>query len=96
MFQVSGIEVYNNEISECTGFAGLAFGGYDAERGFTVECRFHHNTLRNNPVQIVVQRSKNNEIDHNTIIGGTTVIEYNAELPEEEMDNNFHDNSITQ
>ena len=43
-----------------------------------------------------MQRSKNNEIDHNTIIGGTTVIEYNAELPEEEMDNNFHDNSITQ
>ena len=96
LFQVSGIEVYNNEISECTGFAGLAFGGYDAERGFTVECRFHHNTLRNNPVQIVVQRSKNNEIDHNTIIGGTTVIEYNAELPEEEMDNDFHDNSIAQ
>ena len=96
LFQVSDIEVYNNEISECTGFAGLAFGGYDAERGFTVDCRFHHNTLRNNPVQIVVQRSKNNEIDHNTIIGGTTVIEYNAELPEEEMDNDFHDNSITQ
>ena len=96
LFQVSGIEVYNNEISECTGFAGLAFGGYDAERGFTVDCRFHHNTLRNNPVQIVVQRSKNNEIDHNTIIGGTTVIEYNAELPQEEMKNDFHDNSITQ
>lgn len=92
LFQVTGIKVYENKIAECTGFAGLAFGGYDSERGFTVECHFYQNTLIDNPVQIAVQRSRNNEIDHNTIIGGDTIIEYSTELPEEEMENNFHDN----
>lgn len=92
LFQVAGIEVHDNEITECTGFAGLAFGGYDSERGFTVNCHFYQNVLVHNTVQIVVQRSRNNEIDHNTMIGGDTIIEYNEELPEEEMDNHFHDN----
>ena len=92
LFQVAGIEVYDNEITGCSGFAGLAFGGYDSKRGFTVDCHFYRNTLTDNPVQIVVQRSRNNEIDHNTIIGGKTYIEYNDKLPKEEMKNNFHDN----
>lgn len=93
LFQVTGIKVHDNKITQCTGFAGLSFGGYDSERGFTVDCHFYQNTLIDNPVQIVVQRSRNNEINHNTIIGGKTIIEYNDELPENEMSNNFHDNT---
>ena len=92
LFQVAGIEVYDNEITRCSGFAGLSFGGYDSKRGFTVDCHFYRNTLTDNPVQIVVQRSRDNEIDHNTIIGGKVFVEYNEELPKEEMKNNFHDN----
>ena len=93
LFRVAGVNVHDNTITGCTGFAGLAFGGYDGERGFTEECRFYRNTLTDNPVQIAVQRSRDNEIDHNTLIGGELMIEYHENLPREEMDNDFHDNT---
>lgn len=96
LFQVSSVNVYRNKIVGCSGFAGLAFGGYDSERGFTVGCHFYQNTLIDNSVQIAVQRSKSNEIDQNVIIGGDTVIEYNDQLPKSDMVNSFHDNIIKQ
>lgn len=94
LFQVTGIKVHDNIIRECKGFAGLTFGGYDASRGYTIGCHFYRNTLMNNPVQIAVQRSKNNRIYENTIIGGETMVEYSEEIPKSEMKNYFFKNKV--
>ena len=34
-FRVSGIHVHDNVIADCTGWAGICFGGYDKDRGLT-------------------------------------------------------------
>ena len=59
LFKVSGISVHDNVIADCTGFAGLVFGGYERDLGFTEDCIFDNNTLVDNPYQIVVQHSRN-------------------------------------
>ena len=70
LFKVSDISVHDNVIADCTGWAGLVFGGYDRNLGFTEDCIFGYNTLVDNPVQVVVQRSRNNRICANLVLGG--------------------------
>lgn len=93
-FVIRGNTIHDNIIRECKGFAGLTFGGYDASRGYTIGCHFYRNTLMNNPVQIAVQRSKNNRIYENTIIGGEIMVEYSEEIPKSEMKNYFFKNKV--
>lgn len=86
--------MHDNVIAECTGWAGICFGGYDRDLGFTEECLFDHNTLVDNDVQIGVQRSRNNRINANLIIGGETAVEFNEECSEEDMINDISGNAF--
>lgn len=88
LFSVSGIEVHDNVICGCRGWCGIAFGGYDADRGFTENCVFRNNTLIDNGVQIAVQRSRNNRIENNLCIGASGV-EFSDVIREEDMINQF-------
>ena len=92
LFRVSGIKVHDNVIADCGGWTGICFGGYDGDRGFTEECEFHHNTLVDNDTQIGVQRSKNNHIYANLIIGGETGVEFSEECKKEDMINDISGN----
>ena len=94
LFRVTGVHVHDNVIAECTGWAGICFGGYDRDLGFTEECLFDHNTLVDNDVQIGVQRSRNNRINANLIIGGETAVEFNEECSEEDMINDISGNAF--
>ena len=92
LFRVSGIHVHDNVIADCMGWTGICFGGYDRDLGFTEDCEFDHNTLVDNAAQIGVQRSRNNLINSNLIIGGETAIEYNENCSEEDMVNDISGN----
>ena len=92
LFRVSGISVHDNVIADCTGWTGLCFGGYDEDLGFTEACTFDHNTLVDNDTQIAVQRSKNNRIDSNLIIGGEMAVEFSEECRPEDMVNDISGN----
>lgn len=94
LFRVSGIHVHDNVIADCTGYAGICFGGYDNDLGFTEGCVFEHNTLVDNSVQIGVQRSKNNRINSNLIIGGEIAVEFNDDLRSEDMINDISGNAF--
>ena len=94
LFKVSGIDVHDNVIAGCEGWCGICFGGYDADLGFTEDCKFYNNTLIDNDTQIGVQRSRNNEIYGNLLAGGATGIEYNTDCrPEDLSGNAIHDNA---
>lgn len=88
--------MHDNVIADCGGWTGICFGGYDGDRGFTEECEFHHNTLVDNDTQIGVQRSKNNHIYANLIIGGETGVEYNEDCKEEDMINDISGNACAE
>ena len=92
LFRVTGVRVHDNVIADCTGWTGICFGGYDRDLGFTEECEFDHNTLVDNEVQIGVQRSRNNRIYANLIIGGETGVEYNEDCRKEDMVNDIRGN----
>ena len=92
LFRVSGIHVHDNVIADCTGWTGICFGGYDKDLGFTEDCVFENNTLVDNAVQIGVQRSRNNRISANLIIGGETAVEFSEECKEEDMVNDISGN----
>ncbi len=92
LFCVSGIEVHDNIIAKCKGFCGMAFGGYAPDLGFAKNCSFHNNTFIDNPVQIAVQRSANNQIHHNLFVGGDIGIEYNTDCAEADLVNEFGEN----
>ena len=94
LFRVSGIQVHDNVIADCTGWTGLCFGGYDKDLGFTDECVFEHNTLVDNDVQIGVQRSRNNRISANLIVGGETAVEFSEDCREEDMINHISGNAF--
>lgn len=96
LFRVSGIRVHDNVITDCNGWTGLCFGGYDENRGFTEECVFDHNTLENNDVQIGIQKSKNNHIYSNLIIGGKTGVEFSEECKKSDMENEIRGNVCTE
>ncbi len=94
LFRVSGVKVHDNVIADCCGWTGLCFGGYDGERGFTEKCEFDHNTLVDNDTQIAVQRSADNRIYANLIIGGETAVEFSEECSEEDMINDISGNAF--
>ena len=80
-------------IADCTGWAGICFGGYDKDRGLTEECAFDHNTLVDNDVQIGVQRSRHNHVNANLIIGGETAVEFSEECDPDDMINDISGNA---
>lgn len=92
LFQVSGITVHDNVISQCTGYCGLAFGGYEANLGFTVDSSFYNNTLVDNTTQICVGRSRNNTVYNNIIVGGTLQLDYNDDVDYDDMANGMGEN----
>ncbi len=92
LFRVTGIRVHDNVIADCEGWTGICFGGYDRDLGFTEDCEFDHNTLVDNEVQIGVQRSRNNRIYANLIIGGETGVEFNEDCRKEDMTNDISAN----
>ncbi len=96
LFRVSGMEVYDNVVADCEGWCGLCFGGYDRDLGFTEDSLFHNNTFVNNAVTIGVQRSRNNRIYDNIFIGEGSHIEYNSDVAEEDMKNEFTDNIMSE
>ena len=93
LFRVSGIEVRDNVIADCMGWCGICFGGYDRDLGFTEECIFRNNTLVGNDTQIGVQRSRDNEVCANLIVGGCTGVEFNEDCRKEDLVNKIHDNA---
>ena len=69
----SGVLVRNNLISN-SHTCGIAFGGYDEERGSTENCRFYNNTLYNNSTDpdqmgsLCLQFDTRNNVVKNNII----------------------------
>ena len=94
LFRVSGVRVHDNVIADCNGWAGLCFGGYDEDLGFTEDCAFDHNTLVDNELQIAVQRSRNNQVTDNLIIGGKTAVKFSEECKPEDMVNEISRNIL--
>lgn len=92
LFRVSGVEVCDNVIAGCMGWCGLCFGGYDADLGFTEDCSFHNNTFVDNETQIGVQRSRDNKIYDNVCVGDCSGIEFNTDVKEDDMLNEFGEN----
>lgn len=94
LFYVTDVEVYENSISDCTGFAGLCIGGYDSGRGFTVNSYFHDNVLDGNAVQIFIQRSRDNRIFDNVLKHSSETIVFSDAFPASEMDNEISGNVV--
>ena len=93
LFRVTGVRVHDNVIADCSGWTGICFGGYDKDLGFTEGCEFAHNTLIDNSTQIGVQRSMNNRIHSNLILGGDMAVEFNENCREEDMVNDITGNA---
>ena len=94
LFRVAGVRVHDNVIADCTGWAGICFGGYDKNLGFTEDCTFEHNTLVDNAVQIGVQRSRDNRISANLIVGGETAVEFNEDCRKKDLINEISGNAF--
>lgn len=94
LFRVSGVHVHDNVIADCKGWTGICFGGYEENLGFTEDCAFDHNTLVDNDVQIGVQRSRNNKIHANLIVGGETAVEFNEDCDKDDMVNDISGNAF--
>ena len=92
-FKVSDVRVHDNVIADCRGWTGLCFGGYDGDLGFTEDCEFDHNTIADNTCQIAVQRSRNNRIHSNLILGGETGVEFSEECDPDDMINDISGNA---
>ncbi|MBQ6370715.1 MAG: hypothetical protein IJJ21_03935 [Firmicutes bacterium] len=93
LFRVTGIRVHDNVIAGCKGWTSLCFGGYDKDLGFTEDCEFDHNTLVDNETQIAVQRSKNNKIHSNLLVGGETAVEFSEDCRKKDMVNDISGNA---
>ena len=93
LFRVTGIRVHDNVIAGCKGWSSLCFGGYDKDLGFTEDCEFDHNTLVDNETQIAVQRSKNNKIHSNLLVGGETAVEFSEDCRKKDMVNDISGNA---
>ena len=94
LFRVEGVQVHDNVIADCTGWTGICFGGYDKDLGFTEECIFEHNTLVDNAAQIGVQRSRDNQISANLIVGWETAVEFNDYCRKKDMINDISGNAF--
>ena len=86
--------MHDNVIADCTGWIGICFGGYDKDLGFTEKCIFEHNTLVDNAAQIGVQRSRDNRISANLIVGGETAVEFSEECRKKDMINDISGNAF--
>ena len=67
----SDIILLKNEITENQGLAGIAFGGYDKDKGHAKNIKIEDNFLENNVVDILVQfnaQYKSNEIKNNQLL----------------------------
>ncbi|MGI6178037.1 MAG: NosD domain-containing protein [Eubacterium sp.] len=95
LFYVTDVEVYENNISDCSGFAGLCIGGYDSDRGFTVNSDFHDNVLDGNAIQIFIQRSRGCKIRDNVLKNSSETIVFSDAFPPSEMDNEISGNEIS-
>ena len=93
LFRITGIRVHDNVIAGCKGWTGLCFGGYDKDLGFTEDCEFDHNTFVDNETQIAVQRSRNNRIHSNLLIGGETAVEFSEDCRKKDMVNEISGNA---
>ncbi len=93
LFKVSGIKVHDNVIEGCTGWCGLAVGGYDRDLGFTEDCEFTNNTFIDNDTQIGIQRCTGNKFESNLFVGGGSAIEFNLDCREEDMVNELGENT---
>ena len=93
LFRVTDVRVHDNVIAGCHGFAGLCFGGYARDLGFTESCSFDHNTLADNGVGIAVQRSRDNRIFSNLLLGGETAVLYNESCRKEDLVNAIEGNA---
>jgi len=67
----------------------LIFGGYASHLGFTEQCTFTNNILYGNETSIAVQKSRNNTLKNNIIIGGWEAIDFNGEM---QANNDFQAN----
>lgn len=94
LFCVTDVEVYENTISGCSGFAGLCIGGYDSNRGYTINSYFHDNVLDGNAIQIFIQRSRGNRISDNVMKNSDETIVYSDAFPPSEMDNEVEGNVV--
>ncbi len=94
LFRVSGVNVHDNVIADCMGWTGICFGGYDENLGFTEDCTFEHNTLVDNATQIGVQRSRNNRVSANLVVGGEVGVEFSEDCREEDMVNDISGNAF--
>lgn len=92
LFKVSGVNVYNNVIADCSDYTGLAFGGYDYNLGYTENCNFYNNTFIDGNMAFEMQRSRNNNVHHNLIVGCNLGIDYNNMIHEEDLVNNIENN----
>ena len=93
LYKVSGMNVHDNVVAGCMGWCGICFGGYDKDLGFTENSSFVNNTFVDNAVQVGVQRSKGNLIENNIFVGGDLGIEFNYDCAEEDLVNNFGENT---
>ena len=93
LFRVTGVEVRDNVIAGCRGWTGLCFGGYARDLGFTEDCGFERNTLIGNAAGIAVQRSRNNRVRGNLLLGGDAGIIYNESCRPEDLVNRISDNA---
>ena len=93
LFRVTGVCVHDNVIADCHGFAGLCFGGYARRLGFTEDCVFEYNTLVGSAAQIAVQRSRNNRVSANLILGGNEGVIFNDSCRPEDLVNFIRDNA---
>ncbi len=76
-FSVEQIIIRNNIITGCRALAGIAFGGYDTQRGAAESIKIYNNTLFDNAPDILIQfrcQFKTNEICNN-ILGSDEAIE---------------------
>ena len=76
------VHVHDNIIANSTGWAGLIFGGYASNLGFTEDCMFENNILYNNDTSIAVQKSQKNTLQNNLIVGGYSALEFNGDMGE--------------
>ena len=95
LFKVSGVNVHDNVIVNCTGRGGIVFGGYDIDLGLTEGCIFNNNTLIDNNPQVAIQRSRKNRVSSNLILGGEKGVFFNPACGEDGLDNEICENAAS-
>ncbi len=79
-FSVSGVKVHDNIIASSQGWTGICFGGYDGNLGYTFDCEIYNNIIYDCAIAFGVQKSFNNVIYNNIIVGGEGAIDFMSEI----------------